>query len=85
MLDAVETVAQYIDSLRSLDTYQAGLGTNTVRWMHYLAAEALGAIGSSPSGILPEQVRLHAALTTITSSITGVDRFAAMRRVRNRQ
>jgi hypothetical protein len=80
VLDAVELVARHIDGLRALDTYQAGLGTTTVRWMQHLAAEALTVTGSGASGILPDGARLHHALTTIQGSLNGADRLAAMRR-----
>lgn len=80
VLGAVELVAQTVDGLRALDTYQAGLGTTTVRWMQYLASEALEATGSGASGILPDGVRLHRALSGIQASINGADRLAAMRR-----
>jgi hypothetical protein len=83
-LAAVELVAQNIDGLRSLDAYEAGLGTNAVRWMQYLAAEALDGLEAStadPAGALPEQGPLHRALRTIARSVTAADRFAAMRRI----
>jgi hypothetical protein len=81
MLPSVELVARNMDGLRSLDSYQPGLGTNTVRWMQYLSAEALDVLPSGPSPeILREQTRLCEALGTIRASVTAVDRFAAMRR-----
>jgi hypothetical protein len=80
VLGALELVARNIDGLRSLDTYQPGLGTTTVRWMQHLAAEAQEGVGSGASGILPEGVRLHQALSAIQGSVNGADRLAAMRR-----
>jgi hypothetical protein len=80
VLTAVELVARNIDVLRELDHYQAGLGTNTVRWMQHLAAEALDTITTGPSSILPEQGRLYEALSAIRQSVTAAERFAAMRR-----
>ena len=79
VLGAVELVARTIDGIRALDSYQAGLGTTTVRWMQHLAAEALQATGSSTSGILPDGVRLYQSLSVMQASINGADRLAAMR------
>jgi hypothetical protein len=76
VLAAVKLVAQHMEDLRSLDIHQARLGTNTARWMQYLAIEVLSL---NPSGLEYEQAGLFAVLSTIRESETIADRFAAIR------
>ncbi|HEX6510465.1 MAG TPA: hypothetical protein VF221_22785 [Chloroflexota bacterium] len=79
VLTAVETVARRIDAIRALDAYQPGIGTTTVRWIQYLAAEAVQSqMMQSGRMAYAEQRRLREALCSIAHSVNALDRFTAL-------
>ena len=81
VLPSVEIVAANLPTLRALDRYQDGLGTNVARWMQYLAFEALDTNvlrrGFTPGN---ELERLRDALRVIRDSSTILDRYQALGR-----
>lgn len=81
VLASVELVAAKIQVLRSLDDYQAGIGSNTARWMQYLASEALQTTVVQRGFTTNRDVkRLGKALHVIRESTTILDRFKALGR-----
>jgi hypothetical protein len=80
-LPAVELVARGIGKLRLLDNLQPNLGTNTARWMQYLAFEASRTeVVRDGDALVRELSRLRTALLTIRDSATAMDRFRVLSR-----
>ena len=81
MLTSLECVTCELDTERALDSCQPDLGTTTVRWLHYLAGEALRSRMLSPE-VRPytERQRLNVALCAIVQSVSVLDRFTALAR-----
>jgi hypothetical protein len=82
LLAALELIAANIDALRQIDRYQAGVGTNAVRWMQYLAGELLETrfVQEPPRYEGDDQGRVRRALHEINGSISVLDRFSALGR-----
>jgi hypothetical protein len=82
VLPSVEIVAANLPTLRSLDRYQAQLGTDVARWMQYLAFEALETNVTRRGFTTGRELdRLRAALRLIRDSSTILDRYKALGRV----
>lgn len=82
VLPSVELVAANMELLRTLDQFQEGLGTNVVRWMQYLAFEALATNFAQRVFTTGQELeRLHAALYVIRDSATILDRYQALGRI----
>ena len=81
VLPAVEMVAENIYTLRELDNYGPEIGTNVVRWMEYLAFEALESnlLRSADEGDGGVR-RLQSALRTIRDATYVLDRYRALLR-----
>jgi hypothetical protein len=81
VLTAVELVAENIYTLRELDAYQADLGANIVRWMEYLAFEALESdLLQGEGGQGSDSERLRSALRVIRDATSVLDRYRALMR-----
>ncbi|HEX6509679.1 MAG TPA: hypothetical protein VF221_18775, partial [Chloroflexota bacterium] len=80
-LPAVVSVAANIATIRRLDTYQPGVGTNAARWMQYLAYEAVHT-NIARYGFMSgrDLDRLRVALYALRDSATTLDRFKALAR-----
>jgi hypothetical protein len=81
VLPAVELVAENIYTLRELDSYQPEIGANTVRWMEYLAFEALESDLLQVEGGPDSDIeRLRSALREIRDATSVLDRYRALMR-----
>lgn len=81
VLPSVEIVAANLPTLRSLDRYQDGLGTDAARWMQYLAFEALETNVTRRGFTTGRELdRLRTALRLIKDSPTILDRYKALGR-----
>ena len=81
VLPWVELVAANIGTLRELDNFQPGIGSNVTRWMQYLAYEALGTHVARRTYTSEEELRrLRSGLHVIRDSTTILDRYKALAR-----
>lgn len=81
VLPAVQLVAENIYTLRELDTYQPEIGANIVRWMEYLAFEALESdLLQGEGGPASDIERLRSALRVIRDATSVLDRYRALMR-----
>lgn len=83
VLPAVEMIAENVCAIRELDTYGADIGSNVVRWMEYLASEALESdFLQVESEHDSDRERLRSALRVIRDATSVLDRYRAMMRER---
>jgi hypothetical protein len=81
VLPSVEIVAANVPTLRALDRYQDGIGTDAARWMQYLAFEALETNVTQRGFTTGRELdRLRSALNILKDSPTILDRYKALAR-----
>ena len=77
----VSIIAGGIGHIRAIDRYQPGVGTSAMRWLQYLAGEALETKRFQARAHLPPPTgSLMADLRTIRDSVTAADRYTALAR-----